>query len=94
MKKKEQIGRLAMRHEGQWWNAYYAMPDTMEGAIPLGSIAMAFVKGGERQLERKDRFLAFMRECVGDILEERVGARPEWPDSPQPAPEHERSGHS
>ncbi len=27
------IGRLAMRHEGNFWNAYYAMPDTMDGAI-------------------------------------------------------------
>lgn len=89
----KKIGRLALRHEGKWWNAYYALPDTMKGAIPLGSIAMAFVEGSERQEQRKDQFIEFMRQCVSDILEERVGARPEWPDGPQPAPEHERSGH-
>ena len=34
--KMAEIGRLAMRHEGNFWNAYFALPDTMEGAIPLG----------------------------------------------------------
>lgn len=32
------IGRLAMRHEGSNWSAYYAEPGTMEGAIFLGSV--------------------------------------------------------
>lgn len=83
----QQIGRLAMRHEGKWWNAYYAMPNTMEGAILLGSIAMLFV---ERE-ERRVAFLNFMREVVADILEEKLGARPDMHE--QPAPESERSGH-
>jgi hypothetical protein len=86
---EQKIGRLAMRHEGEWWNAYYAMPDTMDGAILLGSIAIRFV---EIQ-ERKDAFLALMREAVSDILEETTGQRPTWPEGPQPAPERERSGH-
>jgi hypothetical protein len=85
----KKIGRLALRHEGDFWNAYYAMPDTMEGAILLGSIRIRFV---ETQ-ERKDAFLALMREAVSDILEEATGARPTWPEGPQPAPERERSGH-
>jgi hypothetical protein len=88
----EKMGRLAMRREGKWWNAYYAVPDTMEGAIQLGSIAMAFVQGGELQVKRKEAFMDFMRECVGDILEEKFGVRPSWPDGPQSAPESERSG--
>jgi hypothetical protein len=28
----QKIGRLALRVEGTMWCAYYAMPDTMDGA--------------------------------------------------------------
>ena len=89
MSKAQKMGRLAMRHEGNFWNAYYAMPDTMDGALLLGSIAMRFVTNAER----KYAFLNFMREAVSDLIEEETGARPIWPDEPHPAPEHERSGH-
>lgn len=82
------IGRLAMRHEGEFWNAYYAMPGTMEGAILLGSIQIRFVQDEAR----KSAFLDFMCEAVSDILEELTGQRPTWTDPPQPAPEHERHG--
>ena len=85
-----QIGRLAMRHEGDSWNAYYALPDTMEGALFLGGVRMAIVASKER----KDAFLAFMREAVGDIIQEKTGVRPIWPKPPEAAPEHERSGHA
>jgi hypothetical protein len=77
-------------HEGKFWNAYYAMPNTMERAILLGSIAMRFI---EKNQERKDVFMALMREGVADIIEEKTGTRPIWPDGPQPAPERERAGH-
>jgi hypothetical protein len=90
---KQKIGRLAMRHEGKWWNAYYALPDTMKGALPLGSIAMTFVVGGPLQLQRKEQFMEFMKQCVSDILEDRLGTNLEWPDGPTSAPEHERSGN-
>lgn len=90
MSKTVQVGRLAMRHEGQFWNAYYAMPNTMDGAVFLGSIAMRFVE----QTDRKDAFFDLMREAVGDIIEETTGTRPSWPDGPQRAPESERSGHA
>lgn len=87
----KKIGRLALRHEGNYWNAYYAMPDTMDGSILLGSIAMRFVTGN---IERKNAFMDMMRGAVSDILEEQTGARPTWPDGPQRAPESERSGHA
>ena len=86
-----QIGRLAMRHEGKFWNAYYAMPNTMDGALLLGSIAMRFVVGNEA---RKMAFIEMMREAVADIIQEKTGHRPTWPDGLQVAPEHERAGHS
>ncbi len=87
MNDKRKIGRLAMRVEGDNWNAYYALPDDMKGALFLGSIRMKFVENKAR----KDAFLDFMRECVSDVLEEATGTRPEWPDGPQPAPESERT---
>lgn len=85
---EQKIGRLAMRHEGTMWNAYYALADTMDGAIFLGSIQMRFVA----DKRRKDAFLEFMRAAVSDILEDTMGARPTWPEGPHPAPEHERGG--
>lgn len=86
----QKIGRLAMRQEGHFWNAYYALPDTMDKALPLGSIAMAAIIDHP---ERKEAFMALMREFVADIIEEKCGIRPVMP-GPTPAPEHERAGHS
>ena len=85
-----EIGRLAFRVEGDNWQAYYALPDTMLDAIPLASIRMALVMSQER----KDAFIALMRECVGDIIEAETGHRPVWPEPPHRAPEHERSGRA
>lgn len=89
-KKIVQVGRLAMRREGQWWNAYYALPNSMADAILLGSVSMRFVE----TKERRDAFIAFMRDAVSDLIQEETGTRPTWPDGPQPAPEHEKAGHS
>lgn len=85
------VGRLALRREGNFWNAYYALPDTMAEALLLGSIQIRFITGNQ---ERKDAFIGLMREALSDILEEKTGVRPTWPDGPQPAPEHEKAGHS
>lgn len=85
---KEQIGRLAMRVEGKFWNAYYALTDTMDDAILLGSIGMVAVTGNP---DRKDAFVTMMRDVVSDILEEKIGVRPDW-GQPHAAPEHERAG--
>jgi hypothetical protein len=87
--KDKKIGRLALRHEGMWWKAYYAMPNTMENAVYLGEIAIRFVYNEPR----KEAFMNLMREAVADIIEEQVGERPIWPHGPEPAPESERSGH-
>jgi len=84
--KEQQVGRLAMRVEGDNWNAYYAMTNTMEGALFLGSIRMAFVQDASR----KAVFMGLMRDSVSSILEGVVGAKPEWKD-PVKAPEHERT---
>jgi hypothetical protein len=83
---KAAIGRLALREEGENWNAYYAMPGTMKGALFLGSIRLGFLT---KRPERKRAFQALMTECVADIIEETIGVRPTFRTGP--APEHERT---
>ena len=88
-KTTNQPGRLALRVEGSMWVAYYAMPDTMDGAIILGSIHMRVVENPER----KAAFMALMRDALADIIESILGERPTWPEPEgHRAPEHERSG--
>ena len=86
---KQQMGRLAMRVEGDWWVAYYALPNTMDGALKLGSIRMGIVI----DWQRKELFMSMMKDAVSEIIKGGFGADVEWPD-PRPAPEHERSGRS
>lgn len=89
MSREQQVGRLALRQEGTWWKAYYAMPGTMKGALLLGTIRRKHVEGGVHS-ERGRQFMNFMQQCVSDIIEETFGQRPSWPEGPQPAPENER----
>jgi len=84
-----QVGRLAMRVEGDNWSAYYALPDSIADSIFLGSIRMGAVANNP---ERKEAFMLMMRDIVSDIIEEKTGHRPTW-GGPRTAPEHERSGH-
>lgn len=91
MPKVQKVGRLALRQEGPNWNAYYALPGTMVGAIPIGSIAMRFIVD---KPERAESFIGLMREAVADLIEELTGMRPTWPEGVQPAPEHERAGNA
>lgn len=88
MGEHNKVGRLALREEGEWWNAYYALTDTMEGAIPLGSVRIAAAKANPQV---KERFIALMREVVSGIIEETAGIRPTW-GGIESAPEHERAG--
>jgi hypothetical protein len=85
---EQEMGRLAMRVEGDWWNAYYALPNTMKDALHLGSIRMAFVAA---DWQRKELFMSMMKDAVSDIIKERIGVEATWPEA-RPAPEHERSG--
>lgn len=85
---KQEIGRLAMRVEGDNWSAYYALTDSMDKAIFLGSIRMGAVVN---KPERKQAFLLMMRDIVTEILEEATGERATWGEA-HAAPEHERAG--
>jgi hypothetical protein len=89
LKNMNKLGRLAMRKEGVMWNAYYALPDTMEGAALIGSIAIAFVANNP---ERKQAFMDMMSGIVADHIETSIGQRPSMDVTD--APEHERSGNA
>lgn len=84
-----QIGRLALRQEGGMWCAYYAMPNTMEGALLLGTLRMPIAA----QPQHKVAFIALMQGAVADLIEEHTGTRLVW-NSPVSAPEHERAGNA
>lgn len=87
MQEKQEMGRLAMRVEGDWWVAYYALTTTMDDALELGRIRMGIVA----DYSAKQIFMALMRDAVAAIIREKTGAEPGW-NEPRPAPEHERSG--
>jgi hypothetical protein len=87
--KPTQIGRIAMRVEGDWWVAYYALPTTMDGAIELGRIAMRLVQ----DRSRKEAFMAIMRDAVSEFVEDTLGKAPD-DFIISAAPEHERSGRA
>lgn len=82
--------RLALRAEGDWWNAYIAESGTMEGAHKVGSILMAAVHDNE---ERKEAFMKLMQSFMSDVLKDVTGVRPLWWE-PKTAPERERAGNA
>jgi hypothetical protein len=82
--------RLALRVEGAFWNAYLAHTDTMAEAMLLGSIRLAAVQDQDRQT----RFMALMQESLAAALMDAAGIEMSWPDPPETAPEHERSGRA
>jgi len=79
--------RLAMREEGEFWNAYLAHGDTMQGAKLIGSLLMRIV----RNQEHRDAFLKLLTDAFADAVENMTGERPVMQE--EPAPESERSGH-
>ena len=86
--KMHQPGRIAMRQEGDWWQAYWAPMDTMEGAISIGNILISLV-GNE---SAKQAFINALTHCVKFGIEESTGEFVvDW--ELRTAPEHERSGH-
>jgi hypothetical protein len=80
--------RLALRREGDFWNAYVASDDTMKGAFLIGSIAMGSVL---KNPAIKEAFMELMRQVMAAGVEEATGKPPEaW--FTRPAPESERGG--
>lgn len=81
--KQQEMGRIAFRAEGDWWVAYYALPDTMKDALELARIQMAIVANHP---QRKNAFMKIIQGYVKEIV-------PAFEIADQrAAPEHERSG--
>lgn len=79
--------RLAMRVEGEWWVAYFAEMGTMERALELGRVRINLAEIPEV----KDATLAYFQTVMGEIVKAISGGlQIEWPNPPQPAPEHEK----
>lgn len=86
----KQVGRVAIRHEGEFINAYWALPDTMNKAILLGSIRHALASTDPAVFEA---FKGMMQLAATVFLKSVLNADAHF-DNEQPAPEHERSGHA
>ncbi len=87
-KSQTQIGRLAFRHEGEFWNAYWApYMDRMSGSVLLASIRMDLV---DNNTVMKDQFMAINKAAFGSVIKGITGQTPQW-NEPQPAPEKERT---
>lgn len=86
MMKTQIPGRVAIRHEGHMINAYWAKPDTMEGAFWLGSIPAYFTS----HADIFERFKKLMIDGAGFVIEDITGGRiEEWNE--KAAPEHEKT---
>jgi len=88
MPDKVNVGRIAFRHEGEFWNAYWApQMYSMEGAVLLATIRMNLVDGSSVM---RDQFMMLAKAAfsvvVKDITNQHIVA---WKD-PIPAPENER----
>jgi hypothetical protein len=82
-----EVGRLALRVEGDWWRAYWAPHQyDFDGAVLLGSIRMSLTKGAV-----KEHFIKVMCEAFNVVVKDTTGQEPTWGE-PHSAPENERSG--
>ena len=80
--------RLALRVEGDFWNAYIAATDTMDGALLFGSIHMS----AAADPAVKDMFMTTMSAARVRALTV-AGHKPVRMEV-RPAPEHERAGRA
>lgn len=81
--------RLAIREEGKWVNAYFAIDNTMEGARFLGSLDIGLA-GDEKIFSA---WKALMHDALSLIIEKIVGVKPVF-GGEEKAPEHERAGNA
>ena len=81
--------RLALRREGDFWNAYVAIENTMEGAILIGSIGMGIASVPKF----KRAFMSLMQDAMAHHVKGITGRIEGWND-PVAAPEHEKAGRA
>lgn len=83
--------RLALRHEGEFWNCYLAPRETMVGAILMGSIRMRVV---QQSIAIKHAFEELMQTSLTVAVQNTANFTINWPNAPIAAPESERSGNA
>lgn len=81
--------RLAMRVEGDWWNAYMAGTETMDGATLLASVRMTLVATPAERDAYLETIRAVFMKAAGDVLGVELGA-----GEVREAPEHEKAGRA
>jgi hypothetical protein len=81
--------RLAFREEGDRVVCYYALPDTMEGALELSSMRLGIM---QRVPQLFPQWQQLMQTVMDHANREILGIEnpAEWEFTP--APEHERAG--
>lgn len=84
--KSTQVGRIAFREEGDYWNAYFAAQDSMQDAVLLGSLRM----NAAHVPELKQQFIDLMKAVFSQACRETIGRAPAW-FRETPAPDSERT---
>lgn len=83
--------RIAIRTEGEWVRAYFAAPDTMEGAQEIATIRRSLLNGSNGPV-----YIAWrntLRIAFDQLSLALFGGVPAtWREDP--APEHERMGEA
>jgi hypothetical protein len=74
MKTKKMAIRLAFREQGDFWNAYLALPDTLDGAELIGSIKMGPIRNSP---EIRNAFMAVMKQILTEAIEDVTGVTPD-----------------
>lgn len=75
--------RLALRVEGEFWNAYLAGMDTMDNALLLGSIRMSVVTNNKRI---KSQFMSLMQDTISYAIKNEFGITIKKWERPRTAP--------
>lgn len=80
--------RIAFRVEGLMIHAYFAPPETMAGAVLLGSVLKSICDEDRAVWEA---FKALMRQSMTTVMRAAIGVEAaEFIE--EPAPEHEKAG--
>lgn len=85
-----QVGKIAMRQEGQWWVAYLDLQHENRPKVELARIHMDAMRINP---DRREQFLTLARDLVADLIERATGIRPIF-GAPTPGPEAERAGRA
>ena len=73
MKEENQLGRLIIKREGHFWNAYHVVSDKAEDSNLIGSICIGAVANNT---EMRDAFKAMMTNIVFEAIKEITGTVP------------------